>query len=104
MAWWLDGPPPTDTDYHLFAHLVDAGGKRWGQHDMAGLDSAAWQTGDLVLTRFSIETGADPPPGQYWIHLGMYTFPEVTNVLLLDEAGNPVGDLKTVGPISLDLD
>ncbi len=101
VAWWLDGPAPTGIDYHLFVHLVDAEGKRWGQHDMAGLDSAAWQTGDLVLTRFSIETNADAPQGQYWIHLGMYTFPDIVNVPVLDAAGNPAGDLKVVGPVLL---
>ena len=50
LAWWLDGPPP-DADYHTFAHLVDADGRRWGQHDLSSFPTASWQTGDLVLTR-----------------------------------------------------
>jgi hypothetical protein len=54
-----------------------------------------------VLTRFQIETSADAPPGEYWVNLGMYSYPDITAVPVLDAAGNPVADLVTVGPVVL---
>lgn len=101
LAWWLDGPPPVGIDYHAFAHLVDADGGRWGQHDLSGFPSASWQTGDLVLTRFQIATDAKTPPGEYWIRLGMYSYPDVVNVPILDAAGNPASGFTVAGPVSL---
>ena len=99
LVWWLDGPPPSDTDYHTFAHLVDAAGQRWGQHDLAGFATTSWQAGDLVLIRFQIEVSAEAPPGEYWVNLGMYSYPDIVVVPELDVAGNPVGNLIVVGPV-----
>jgi hypothetical protein len=101
LAWWLDGPPPAGTDYHFFAHLVDAAGQRWGQHDQAGFPTASWQAGDLVLLFFQIEVGAEAPAGEYWVNLGMYSYPDVVAVPVVDEAGAPVADWVVVGPVTL---
>ena len=102
LAWWLDGPPPQDIDYHTFAHLLNADGERVGQRDLSGFSTSSWQTGDLVLTHFRIEIDADSFPGEFWARLGMYTYPDVVNVPVVDGAGNPVTDAVVVGPISLD--
>jgi hypothetical protein len=103
LAWWLyaSSPPPPDADYHAFAHVVDADGQRWGQHDLAGFPTASWRAGDLVLTRFQIEVGAEAPPGTYWVNLGMYSYPDIAAVPVLDAAGNPAGDFAVVGPVTL---
>jgi 4-amino-4-deoxy-L-arabinose transferase-like glycosyltransferase len=101
LAWWLDGPPPQDVDYHAFAHLVDTNGERFGQHDMSSFATTSWQTGDLVLTRFQIEIDSNAPAGEYWIRLGMYGYPDIVNVPVVDAAGNPVADAVTVGPIDI---
>jgi len=99
LAWWLNGAPPTETDYHTFAHLVDAAGQRRGQHDLSSFTTTSWMTSDLVVTHFRIETDVQLPSGEYWVHLGMYSYPEIINVPLLDIAGNPVADSVVVGPI-----
>ncbi len=101
LAWWLDGSPPQDVDYHSFAHLADGDGERFGQHDLSSFPTASWQAGDLVLTRFQIETDAAAPPGNYWIRLGMYSYPDIVNAPVVDAAGNPTADAVMVGPISL---
>ncbi len=100
LAWWFDSASPPDADYHAFAHLVDAAGERRGQHDLSSFPSTAWQSGDLVLTHFQVQIDT-PPPGEYWIRLGMYTYPDVVNVPVVDVAGNPAADAVLVGPISL---
>ncbi len=101
LAWWLDGPPPEGTGYHQFAHLVDADGLKFGQHDLSSFPAASWRTGDLVLTRFQIAIDDAAPPGAYWIRMGMYSYPEVVNVPVVDGAGNPTADAVIVGPITL---
>jgi hypothetical protein len=101
LVWWLDGPPPTGTDYHVFAHLVDADGARIGQHDLSSFPAASWQTGDLVWTRFEIEADGEAPSGDYWIRLGMYSYPDIVNAPVVDAVGNPVSDAMIVGPITL---
>jgi len=103
LAWWLydDSRLPAETDYHAFAHLVDGDGRRWGQHDLLSFPSASWRAGDVVLTRFQIETDAETPPGDYWINLGMYSYPDVIAAPVLDVAGNPASDFTVVGPIEL---
>jgi hypothetical protein len=101
LGWWLPGPAPTDADYHAFAHLIDDLGQLWGQHDLSSFPTTSWQTGDLILTYFRIKPQAGAPPGEYWIRLGMYSFPEVSNVPVIDIAGNAVSDAVVVGPVVL---
>ncbi|MGD9099690.1 MAG: glycosyltransferase family 39 protein, partial [Anaerolineae bacterium] len=103
LAWWLyDGSRlPAPSDYHAFAHLVDAAGQRWGQHDLLSFPSVSWRAGDLVLTRFQIETQAETPPGEYWVNLGMYSYPDLVAAPVLDVAGNPAADFTVVGPLEL---
>jgi hypothetical protein len=102
LAWWLDGPALQDTDYHFFAHLLNATEERVGQNDLAGFPTASWQTGDLVLTRFKIAIDRDAGARELWARLGMYLYPDIVNVPVVDGAGNPISDAVLVGPISLD--
>jgi hypothetical protein len=102
LAWWLDGPPLQDTDYHFFAHLLNAAEERVGQNDLAGFPTASWQTGDLVLTRFKIAIDRDATSHELWVRLGMYLYPDIINVPVVDSAGNLVSDAVLVGPVSLD--
>ena len=93
------GGVPAGSDIHWFNHLVDGEGARWGQTDGVGYPASEWQVGDTVLTWFdiAISTGAPPPP--YFIRSGMYIYPDVVNVQLLDVAGNPAGEFVELGPI-----
>jgi hypothetical protein len=33
------------------------------------------------------------------VRAGLYTFPEVVNVVTMDDAGNPVADSVLIGPL-----
>jgi hypothetical protein len=101
LAWWYDSPSAPETNYHSFAHLVDGDGKRWGQHDLSGFATQYWKPGDVVLTRFQIDVPPGIPAGSYWVRLGMYSYPDVVNVPVLDAAGNPASDAVVVGPFGL---
>lgn len=99
LAWWVQAPPPTNTSYHFFAHLVDSAEHLVSQYDGAGFPTEFWKPGDLVLTRFPIPIPADLPEGEYQIWSGMYTYPDIRGVSFLDEAGNPAGERVLVGRI-----
>ena len=95
----IDGEPPAGSDFHWFNHLLDDEGIQWGQMDGAGLPASEWRTGDTVLVWFDIAISPDAPAPPYFIRNGMYAYPEIVNVSLLDEAGNPAGEFIELGPI-----
>jgi len=99
LYWRIDSLPPAGTDIHWFNHLVDGEGARWGQMDGVGLPVSEWRVGDTVLTWFDIPIGDDAPPPPYFIRSGMYTYPDIAAISLLDLAGNPAGEFIELGPI-----
>ncbi len=101
LTWSVEAAPPPGTDYHWFNHLIDAGGRRVAQKDGVGFPSRHWRAGDTVVTWFDIPLAADVPAGQYTMRVGIYTFPDVHNVALLDASGNPAADAVELGPIEI---
>jgi hypothetical protein len=85
QLWWLAPGPRPGEAYHLFAHLLDASGSRIAQEDAPTYPGAAWRAGDLVVSQFALPVGAS-------IRAGMYAYPSLSPVLVLDAAGNPAGD------------
>lgn len=101
LAWRVRSAPPPGTDYHFFTHLLDEEGGLRGQHDGVGFPTASWRAGDMVLSRFPIPVSPDLPPGRYQVWAGLYTYPDVVNVSVLDVAGNPVGDRVALGEVEV---
>lgn len=99
LYWRIGSEPPAGSDVHWFNHLVDGAGARWGQMDGVGVPASMWRVGDIILTWFDIPIAADAPPPPYFVRSGMYTYPDVVNIALLDEAGNPAGEFVELGPI-----
>ncbi len=101
LAWWARSAPPPGTDYHFFTHLLDEEGGLHSQYDGAGFPAVSWRAGDLVLSRFPIPVPPDLSPGRYQVWAGLYTYPDVVNVPVLDVAGNPVGDRVVLGEVEV---
>jgi hypothetical protein len=103
IAWRLvfapDGPPAQGSDLHWFNHLVDSEGRRWGQADGVGYPAGEWRAGDWVATWFDLSISVDAPAPPYYVRVGLYTYPEVANLSLLDEAGNLAGQFLELGPV-----
>jgi 4-amino-4-deoxy-L-arabinose transferase-like glycosyltransferase len=78
-----------DTNVHWFNHLEDQAGGRWGQFDHVGWPAARWQPGDQVLLHYDLSIAPDAASGPYVLRVGQYTYPEITNIPILDAAGNP---------------
>ena len=63
-------------DYTVFVHLVDQGGRLWGQGDgvpVGGLyPTSAWLPGQVIEDRHVIQVDPDVPPGSYRVLVGLY--------------------------------
>ncbi|MGI5916325.1 MAG: ArnT family glycosyltransferase [Anaerolineae bacterium] len=65
-------------DYHLFIHVVDGHGRKWGQWDGPLSDDAlirtsAWRGETPYRTRHTVTLDAGIPPGEYEVRAGLYT-------------------------------
>jgi hypothetical protein len=89
---WETTQGPLDEDVHWFNHLDDAQGHRCAQFDGVGWPASRWRPGDRVLVHYDLSIAGDTSPGPYVLRVGQYTYPEIANVPILDEAGEPAGD------------
>ncbi len=90
-VFWRPADQPDAADYHLFNHLLDGGGNRVAQADGAAFGSEQWRAGDVVISRFLLPVDG-LPDGPLTMRVGMYRFPSLAAVPVLDEAANPAGD------------
>jgi 4-amino-4-deoxy-L-arabinose transferase-like glycosyltransferase len=89
LIWRPARTPAEDVYYHWFNHLVDRAGELRAQQDGPSLLPAYWQTGDTILNWFELQIPPDAPQDGYTMHVGMYTYPDVANVPLVDTDGAP---------------
>lgn len=77
LIWQAGGP--TNRNWKVFAHLVDASDVVWGQADaypMAGLAlTPSWRRGEVIVDEHRFDLPADLPTGHYRIRLGFYDEP-----------------------------
>ena len=88
---WRTGDNPDPAQYQFFNHLLDATGTRLSQVDGPAFDPGQWRAGDTVISRFLLPwppAAAEP----LLMRVGMYRYPSLENVPLLDEAANPFSD------------
>jgi 4-amino-4-deoxy-L-arabinose transferase-like glycosyltransferase len=88
---WRTGDNPDPQDYAFFNHLIDGSGARIGQVDGPAFDPGQWRAGDTVIGRFIVPWPEDAA-GPFTMRVGMYRYPSLENVPLLDEAANPYAD------------
>ena len=65
--------------------MLDATGARVAQEDAPTYPGASWRVGDLVVSHFALPAGVS-------VRAGMYDYPSLRPVAVLDAAGNPAGD------------
>ena len=98
VRWWLhwrtgDGPSPHQT--HIFTHLLDGSGQRIAQADAPAFRPDQWRRQDIVVSQFLLPW-PDAAERPLTIRTGMYYYPAIEPVLLLDVAGNPYTDAVEV--------
>ena len=88
---WRTADNPDPADYHIFNHLLDATGARVAQADGAAFAARQWRAGDTVISRFFVPLPPDAQP-PLSMRVGMYRFPSLESVPVLDAAANPAGE------------
>ena len=89
--FWRTADNPDPADFHIFNHLLDAGEERVAQADAAAFAGHQWRAGDVVISRFVLPIGPDVAP-PLTMRAGMYRFPSLESVPVLDAAANPAGE------------
>jgi len=101
LAWWVQVGPPPGSDYHFFVHLLDGEGHLRSQHDSAPFPTSAWRAGDLVLSRFTVPIPTGLPAGRYAVRTGLYTYPDIQGIPVVDAVGNPAAGDVLLGTITI---
>ena len=78
---WKPGLPDTQT-YHMFTHLLDDKQNKIGQSDKPLIDAKQWDPNDTIITFFDEQLPFSKP---YTIMVGMYTYPSIKNITLLNK-------------------
>jgi hypothetical protein len=88
---WRPADNPDPADFHIFNHLIDGQHNRVAQADAAAFAGGQWRPGDVVISRFHLPLETQPQPPLV-MRVGMYRFPSLENVPVLDAAANPAAD------------
>jgi hypothetical protein len=102
FIWWLHEGFQADRLTQFYLHLVDREGALLAQvdHD-GGYPVQSWRSGDLVLSRFTLHLPADLPVGTYRLRAGLYTYPEIEAIPVVDPLGHPVDDGVTLTEVEI---
>ncbi|MCD6344874.1 MAG: glycosyltransferase family 39 protein [Anaerolineae bacterium] len=101
LIWWLHETPAPGTNFQFYTHLLDQDGRLVSQYDGNGYPTAYWQASDLVISRFPLNIPGDLAPGTYAVRAGIYSWPEIINIPVIDSQGNAVDDGVTVGKLEI---
>ncbi len=86
-------------DTHFSVRLLDSEGQQYGQQDSVGYPTAYRRKGDRAVSRFDISMPPEAESRSYWAQIGLYLYPQMTNLPVIDGAGNPVTDVIVIGPL-----
>lgn len=93
-------------DYTVFAKLLDNQQQLWGSTERLpadGYNTFRWLENEVVIDGFELPVEPNPPPGVYWLNVGLYQ--EVSGAavsLPLVAEGQPIGETSvTFGPIKI---
>ena len=83
-------------DYTVFVQLLDRQDKLIAQQDMrprnGTLPTSFWDKNEIVPDGYTLKIPADIAPGDYRLIVGMYAFPSLQRLGIVDASGKPVGN------------
>ena len=97
LLWQVLWSSPNDT--HFYLRLVDPEGRPWGQEDSVGYPTTYRQKGDRIMSEFYITKQDTASSTPRTARVGLYLYPQVINVPVIDDAGNPIDETVTIGPL-----
>ena len=94
-----------DHDYTAFVHLVDGHGRIVAQHDGQPVQgfypTSFWDVGDTVQDHLDVAVDSSVPAGEYRLVAGMYLLGTGERLPVLDDAGQVVGDVVSLGQVAV---
>ncbi|MBN2472734.1 MAG: hypothetical protein JXN59_18570 [Anaerolineae bacterium] len=105
--WWQTGRrPEIDSRYIQFIHLFHENGEDYGVFDRAPFEdhfpTTDWPASITAVDSFTLELGADLPPGEYTVRTGMYGLANEERIPVTDASGTVIEDMSvTLGTITL---
>lgn len=95
-----------DESYTVFTHLLDNENRIWAQMDSQPVSgthpTSEWKAGEVVRDNYGLLIPSDTPSGQYVLEVGMYLWPSMERLPVMDEEGVSVEDDRVVlGKVSV---
>jgi len=94
-----------EQDYTVFVHLLDAEGHLVAQHDgqpgEGGLPTSSWVGGEVIADEHPLGLDLKLPPGGYRLEVGLYLWPTMERLPVLDGAGQVQGDKAVLGKVRI---
>jgi hypothetical protein len=84
-------------DTHFFVNFLDEEQQLWGQQDSVGYPREYRRKGDRILSKFDITRKEQAGTNPYWARAGLYLYPQIVNVPVIDDSGDPIGDAVNMG-------
>ena len=92
-----------EQDYTVFVHLLDAEGRLVAQHDgqpgEGSLPTSSWVEGEVIADEHPLRLDPNLPPGSYRLEVGLYLWPTMERLPVLDGAGQVQGDKVVLGEV-----
>jgi hypothetical protein len=92
-----------EQDYTVFVHLLDAEGRLVAQHDgqpgEGSLPTSSWVEGEVIADEHPLDLDPDLMPGSYRLEVGLYLWPTMERLPVLDGAGQVQGDKVVLGEV-----
>lgn len=87
---------PTPGDYTAFVHLLDSSGVLRAQSDSGPrggtYPTSVWAEGEIIVDSRTLIVPKDTPPGEYHLEVGMYEWPSLKRLPVVDAKGHDQGD------------
>ncbi len=90
LLWQVLWHSPEST--HFSVRILDDRQQEWGRQDGPGYPTDQRQKGDRIISVFDITATDEKHSVLSWARIGLYTFPGVVSVPVIDQDGNPIGD------------
>jgi hypothetical protein len=93
--YWQSLAAPSQ-DFTVFVHLLDPAGILRAQSDSSPrrgtYPTSTWTPGEIVLELRTLQLPSDAPPGNYHLEVGMYQWPRLVRLPIVDASHRALGD------------
>ncbi len=104
VLYW-EAQQDIDTDYVVFTHVLDDQSNVWGQIDEQPVGGArptsTWKAGEIIADPILVPIQPDASPGDYELYVGLYNWPEIERLPVLNDLGQPIDERVVLETITI---